>query len=301
MVGVGKIARDQHVPAIANGDTFELVAAASPHHQLKDTPNYPSLEAMLKDCPGIEAVAVCTPPQVRYDLARHALEHGCHVLLEKPPGATLNEVHGLISLAQQQGLALFATWHSREAAGVEPAREWLAARQIRAVRVEWKEDVRVWHPGQSWIWKAGGLGVFDPGINALSILTRILPGTLVLKEAELAIPANCETPIAAKLALTNEQHTTVQMELDFLHAGTPTWTIWVDTDAGELRLENGGAVLRVDGHPAIQSSDVEYGKLYARFAQLIGQRRIDVDLAPFNLVADAFLQGRRIQVEPFLE
>ena len=165
----------------------------------------------------------------------------------------------------------------------------------------WKEDVRVWHPGQAWIWKAGGLGVFDPGINALSIMTRILPGTLVLKEAELAIPSNCETPIAAKLALTNEQHTTVQMELDFLHAGAPTWTICVDTDAGELQLENGGAVLRVDGHPAIQSSDVEYGKLYARFAQLIGQRRIDVDLAPFNLVADAFLQGRRIQVEPFLE
>jgi D-galactose 1-dehydrogenase len=219
----------------------ELVAAATPHHQLKDVPYYQTIEAMLAGFPAVEAVAICTPPQARYEVARRALEHGCHVLLEKPPGATLNEVHALIHLAQRQKVALFATWHSREAAGVEPAREWLAAQWVRAVRVEWKEDVRVWHPGQSWIWKAGGLGVFDPGINALSILTHILPGTLVLKEAELAVPENCETPIAAKLELTNEHHAIVEMELDFLHAGSPSWTICVTANAGELLLENGGA------------------------------------------------------------
>jgi D-galactose 1-dehydrogenase len=43
------------------------------------------------------------------------------------------------------------------------------------VNVIWREDVRVWHPGQDWIWQPGGLGVFDPGINALSIITHILP------------------------------------------------------------------------------------------------------------------------------
>jgi D-galactose 1-dehydrogenase len=29
---------------------------------------------------------------VRYEVARHALERGRHVLLEKPPGATVGEV-----------------------------------------------------------------------------------------------------------------------------------------------------------------------------------------------------------------
>src|SRR3546814_4182786 len=88
-------------------------------------------------------------------------------MLEKPPGATLSEVHALEALARKQGRTLFATWHSREAAAVEPARALLATRKIRSVRVEWKEDVRHWHPGQAWIWEPGGLGVFDPGINAL--------------------------------------------------------------------------------------------------------------------------------------
>ena len=42
-------------------------------------------------------------------------------------------------------------------------------------RIIWKEDVHHWHPGQRWIWEPGGFGVFDPGINALSVLTEILP------------------------------------------------------------------------------------------------------------------------------
>ena len=51
--------------------------------------------------------------------------------------------------------------------------------------MDWKEDVTHWHPGQKWIWQAGGLGVFDPGINGLSILTRIMPHGIFLTGAEL--------------------------------------------------------------------------------------------------------------------
>jgi D-galactose 1-dehydrogenase len=54
--------------------------------------------------------------------------------------------------------------------------------------VEWKEDVRQWHPGQQWIWQPGGLGVFDPGINALSIVTWMLPRPIFLTASELVFP-----------------------------------------------------------------------------------------------------------------
>lgn len=301
LVGMGKIARDQHVPALAASNAFEVVAAASPHHQLAGVPNYTSIEALLAAQPDVQAVSICTSPQVRYEIARHALERGQHVLLEKPPGATLNEVNALIELAQQRGVALFATWHSREASAVEPARNWLASRKIRSVAVTWKEDVRVWHPGQAWIWKAGGLGVFDPGINALSIITRILPGTLVLKDAELAFPSNCETPVAASLRLTNEQGTPVHMELDFLQTGPQSWDIDIETDGGRLQLSKGGSVMRVDDEAVIEARDNEYANLYAHFAGLVRERRCDVDLAPFRLVADAFMCGRRVIVAPFVE
>ncbi len=118
-----------------------------------------------------------------------ALKAGKHVLLEKPPGASVSELTPLIATARQAGRTLFAAWHSRFAPAVEPARAFLAERTIKSVVVEWKEDVRVWHPGQAWIWEPGGFGVFDPGINALSIMTRILPRPFFLTEAELSLSA----------------------------------------------------------------------------------------------------------------
>ena len=99
---------------------------------------------------------------------RAALSAGKHVLLEKPPAATVSELVDLQRRSTAAGLTLFATWHSQFNAGVEEARRQLAGRQIRRLEVTWKEDVRHWHPGQAWIWEPGGFGVFDPGINALS-------------------------------------------------------------------------------------------------------------------------------------
>jgi D-galactose 1-dehydrogenase len=301
IVGLGKIARDQHVPVIAAGDSFELVALASPHSRLEGVRCYGNLAELIRAEPEVAAVALCTTPQVRYDTARLALEHGLHVLLEKPPGVTVSEVQALVSVAASKGVALFASWHSRHAAAVEQAREWLAQRRITSVSVAWREDVRVWHPGQKWIWKAGGLGVFDPGINALSILTRILPGGVALREAALSVPSNCETPIAAELRLTTSAGVPVQVELDFLQTGLQTWDIVANTDSGRLTLSMGGTVMKVNDHVVTTGKQSEYASLYEHFAALVRERRIDVDLAPLQLVADALLCGRHISTAPFIE
>ena len=301
IVGLGKIARDQHLPAIAANDSFELVAVASPNHRHESVPTYTDVEKLLAAEPDIDALAICTPPQIRYRIALYALERGKHVMLEKPPGATLGEVAALVDLATERGVALFATWHSRAAASVQAAREWLATRTVREVIVTWKEDVRVWHPGQEWIWRAGGLGVFDPGINALSILTRILPGAIVLKEAELSFPANREAPIAARLLLADASDAPIRCEFDFRQTGPQTWDIDVFTDRGRLLLSRGGAVMHVDGSVVVDAPDREYPNLYAHFEELVRERRIDVDVAPLRLVADAFMCGRRLEVEPFVE
>ncbi len=87
IVGVGKIVRDQHLPAVARDGNYQLVAAASRHGKVDGIANYPTIEAMLAAEPGLEAVSLCMPPQFRYDAARTALEAKKHVFLEKPPGA----------------------------------------------------------------------------------------------------------------------------------------------------------------------------------------------------------------------
>lgn len=299
IVGLGKIARDQHIPAIAATPGIELAAVASRNAALDGIAHFATLDDMLADGLEIDAVALCTPPQVRRGQAALALASGKHVLLEKPPGATVSELPPLTAAAEATGRTLFATWHSRFAPAVEPARTFLADRDIRSVTIEWKEDVRVWHPGQEWIWEPGGLGVFDPAINALSILTRILPRPVFLTSAHLAFPANRAAPIAAELDMADTEDVPIRAELDFLQTGPQTWDIRVETDAGNLTLSSGGAKLFHDGAALINAKEAEYAGIYRHFVELIRAGRSDVDATPLALVADAFLLGRRTIVDPF--
>ncbi|MCA0257560.1 MAG: Gfo/Idh/MocA family oxidoreductase [Proteobacteria bacterium] len=301
LVGLGKIARDQHLPAIAATDGLALAAIASRHAGLPDLPHFHDVDALIASDVSIDAVTLCTPPQGRFQQARAALLAGKHLMLEKPPGMSIAEVEALGRLAKAKGLTIFTTWHSREAAAVEPARAFLARHDIRSVKIEWKEDVRHWHPGQQWIWEPGGLGVFDPGINALSIVTRILPEAMHLTEATLQFPENCASPIAADLTFATESGLPVSAAFDFRQTGPQTWDIIVDTSGGTLKLSLGGSRLSINGVEQMAEEDREYRNLYRRFAELVATGQSELDLSPLVHVADAFLLGRRIVVEPFYD
>jgi len=299
IAGFGKIATTRHVPAIAASPDVELVAIADPRATAPDVPNFPSLEQLLKQGPAIDAVTLCTPPQVRSAQALIALEAGKHVMLEKPPGATVSEIAPLVSAAKAAKKTLFATWHSRCAPAVEPARKLLADRKIKSVTIIWKEDVRVWHPGQVWIFAAGGFGVFDPGINALSILTRILPYQVFVTRAELGFPANREAPIVVEMEMRDAAGLPIKVEFDFRQTGPQTWDIRIETDRGPLVLSGGGAKMSDGGNGLVDAMKEEYPALYRQFVELAARGECDVDLAPLQIVADAFLLGSRRNVEAF--
>jgi D-galactose 1-dehydrogenase len=301
LVGLGTIARNQHLAAIAATDGIALAAVASRNASLPDVPSHRDIATLLAREPAIDAISLCTPPQGRFDQAAAALAAGKHLMLEKPPGSTVAEVMSLARLAERRGVTLFASWHSREAAGVEAARAHLTDAELRSCRITWKEDVRKWHPGQQWIWQPGGLGVFDPGINALSIVTRILPEPIHLTAADLSYPANRATPIAAKLDFRTTSGARVTADFDWRQEGPQTWDIEVETSASHLTLSGGGSRLAIDGRERIAASDREYQGLYRRFVELIRTGQSDVDLSPLILVADALLLGQCQEVEPFLD
>jgi D-galactose 1-dehydrogenase len=292
LVGLGKIARDQHLPSLAANDAFRLVATVDPVARLPQLPAYADLDAALDAHPDIGAVALCTPPAVRADLARRALSRGCHVLLEKPPSVVPHELDDLRELAQRQRVALFAAWHSRFAAAVATTRALLGATTVRRVQVRWKEDHQVWHPGQEWLWRDGGFGVLDPGINALSILTHILPAPLTFANAELDCPADSPMPAAARIALASGD-APVEVELDFLHPGEPCWDIIVDTSDAQFVLSHGGERLAVNGQPHAVAEQREYAALYTHFARLVGTGEQDADGTPLAIACAALRHGQR--------
>ncbi|HET9639115.1 MAG TPA: Gfo/Idh/MocA family oxidoreductase [Allosphingosinicella sp.] len=301
IVGYGKIARDQHAPSIAADPRFVLAAVVSPRAPADaGVPVFPSTEAMLDAMAGeLDAVAICTPPTVRLAVAKAAFAAGLDVLLEKPPATTLGEIEEIERLGREAGRTLFTAWHSQHAAAVPGAKAALAGKTVRALQIRWHEDVRKWHPGQEWIWAPGGFGIFDPGINALSIATRILPTRLFVREARLSFPQNRQTPIAARIAFEGEAGR-FAADLDWRCTEGERWTIRVETGDGRIvELLDGGARMILDGEPQPVEARGEYPALYARFAELVEARQSDVDREPLRIVADAFLVGRREIVDPF--
>lgn len=299
ILGFGKIAADQHVPAIAGNPRFELAATSSRSGQGL-AQSFTDWRELIRSVEALDAVAITTPPGPRYEIARECIAAGLHCLLEKPPTAGLAEIADLECLAQAQGVSLFTTWHAQHHATVDAAARALAGQRIKSLAIHWHEDVHKWHPGQAWIWEPGGFGVFDPGINAFSIATRIFPGGLFVREATLSVPENAQTPIAAEIVFHSpEADGLLTASLDWRRTEGEEWTIAVETNDGVcVRLENGGSRLIADGKSSEDDGPGEYPDIYRAFVDLIDERRSLVDVAPLRLVADCLLVGRRQEVAP---
>ena len=182
---LGKIAQDQHVPVIRENPDFALVAVSSQRGMsLEGVPHaftdYREMLRLAGSRRGRDLHAAPGPPRhsprgARRGKACAPREAACGHLerTRRPEGRRRTRASRV----------LFTTWHSQYNRGVEEARQALLGETVKRLLVNWKEDVRHWHPGQQWIWEAGGFGVFDPGINALSIVTRIMPAAALRQAA----------------------------------------------------------------------------------------------------------------------
>jgi hypothetical protein len=207
LVGIGKIAVDQHVPAMAMpARTGTWPARSAARGRWTGCRPLPRSTKCWRRIPMWGWFRSALPPVPRFAYAEAALKAGRHVMLEKPPGATLAEVHALQALAAARGLTLYATWHSRMAHAVAAAKAWLRGKVVTRAHITWREDVRKWHPGQDWVFEPGGMGVFDPGINALSILTEILPAPGPPESAELEFPRKPPDPDCGEAGVLGRGH-----------------------------------------------------------------------------------------------
>jgi predicted dehydrogenase len=127
---------------------------------------YPSLEAAATEH-ALDVLHVCTPTATHVALARAGLEHGLHVLVEKPLAPTARETGQLLELAAARGLALCPVHQFVFQAGVQAAqrRQHALGRPVR-LQVE--------------IRSAGGAGLDDAAQNQLA--ADILPHCLALAE-----------------------------------------------------------------------------------------------------------------------
>ena len=122
VIGTAGIAKAQTIPGMVEAENCRLYAIAGRtmekaiayQQQFGFEKAYDSYDALLQD-PEVEAVYIPLPNTLHYEWAKKAMEHGKHVLCEKPLVPTAEEAKELFRVAEKNNVILmeaFAYLHS---------------------------------------------------------------------------------------------------------------------------------------------------------------------------------------------
>lgn len=135
-----------------------LVADAAEGRRRWVEETYPATSSVatwqeVVDCHDVDAVAIATPPQTHYEIAKAALENGKHVLIEKPMTLCSKEAEELVSMAADANLLLMVDHVYVYTSPVRKMRELIDSGELGSIY--YYDSVRV------------NLGLFQSHVNVL--------------------------------------------------------------------------------------------------------------------------------------
>lgn len=179
IIGAGLQGR-RRAQALKQFDDTELVIVAAAHKEtakvLADemgcqaTTNWE--EVVTQD--DINAVVVCTPPNLHLPMCTAALRKGKHVLCEKPLARNPEEAREIVDAARNNGVKLKCGFNLRHHPGMKQAREWFdkgIIGELNFLRIRYGIGGR---PGYDKEWRAeaeisGGGQLLDQGMHVLDL------------------------------------------------------------------------------------------------------------------------------------
>ncbi|MGH7203479.1 MAG: Gfo/Idh/MocA family protein [Candidatus Levyibacteriota bacterium] len=244
LIGLGNIGR-VHYEALTQfpQTNFNVVAVSDTNlsDQAKgligsDVGIYTNYKELL-DNPEVIAVSINTPPNTHFQLATDALNAGKHVLVEKPPALTEEECQRMIDLATKKDKVLFMAFHARYNAAVEAAKRELANKNVTGVDIKYAEYALNYHQPDGWIFNpdiAGGGVLMDSGINALSIITAVLPNIrFEPSSAHFEQSDDFKVETRAEIDLAFGKEGKGHMSMDWMHKGPEIRQVTFSTNAGD--------------------------------------------------------------------
>jgi predicted dehydrogenase len=117
-----------------------------------------------------DVVLVCSPPQFHLPQLSQAVEHGAHVLIEKPFALSCDGVEPVLRRAEAKKLCVMTAFNMRYLELIQTMRKWLDQGRIGKVlgcRVGISSYMPAWHPAEDYrrsymaFRKTGGGALFD--------------------------------------------------------------------------------------------------------------------------------------------
>ncbi|WP_411147850.1 Gfo/Idh/MocA family protein [Streptomyces sp. A30] len=180
LLGTGPWARMAHAPALGGHEGLDFAGvwgrrpeAAKELADLYGTRAYGDVDALFAD---VDAVAVALPPAVQAPLAVRAARAGCHLLLDKPLAATVEDGRAVVEAVEASGVASVVFFTARFQSEPET---WIAeqagAQGWFTGRAEWLGSVFTdGSPFADSPWRREKGALWDVGPHALSVLLPVL-------------------------------------------------------------------------------------------------------------------------------
>jgi predicted dehydrogenase len=209
------------------------------------------LETMLaQEKPDV--VHICTPHHTHVPLAVQALANGCHVLLEKPPAITLDDLSALSLAAGRSDRTIGVCFQNRYNPASQQAKHLLQSGKIGPVRaarafVTWKRDASYYAQAAwrgRWATEGGGV-MINQAIHTLDLLIWLagkptnVEGTIANRHLRQVI----EVEDTAEMQMTLENGATALFYATTAYGADAPVFLELDCADYRLRLEGDSLIL----------------------------------------------------------
>ena len=132
VIGLGGVARGSHIPGFIfdtpTRNRLEIVATVDGAPNVVPLEGVPQLASreLLRNIPDVDFVDICTPTSSHLDLTLWALEHGYHVLCEKPVALTTAEARRIADASRASERVVMPCHQYRYNPVWVQLRKWLA-------------------------------------------------------------------------------------------------------------------------------------------------------------------------------
>lgn len=183
IIGTGGIS-NLHGDHLAVLDNVEIVAVTDPNennrkrfinkYQLTAASEFDDHTDMLKH-PSLDAVIICSPHTLHFRQAMDVMEHGFHVLIEKPMACSKKEAEELIKTAEKLGKVLQVSYQRHFEPAFMYIREAIANGEIGRLTSVTASLYQQWGHGSENVWRknpalSGGGMLMDSGSHICDVL-----------------------------------------------------------------------------------------------------------------------------------
>lgn len=249
IIGFGVSGRVFHAPLLEANPDFEIsmIATSNPERQKQAAQAYPqaaivpSYREVLKSAEQLDLLVIGTPPPTHYEIARTALEHGLHVVVDKPFVVRSDQGEELIALAANRGLTLTVYQNRRWDGDFLTVKQLLAEKKLGRVhsfesRFEW------FKPHGMSSWKAelthqdGGGILYDLGTHLIDQAIELFGPVKSIHGSLRTLTSNAAADEDAHLVLDHASGTQSRLTMSSLNA-QPCQRFHVAGNLGAYRTE----------------------------------------------------------------